>query len=38
MTALYSAVMNENIEIIKILLTYDKLDVNIGYIGIKIFL
>ena len=32
MTALYSAVMNENIEIVKLLLTNDKIDVNIKYI------
>ena len=31
-TALYSAVEKENIEIIKLLLNNDKLDINLGYI------
>ena len=31
-TALYLAVEKENIEIIKLLLTNDKLDINLGYI------
>ena len=31
-TALYLAVKKENIEIIKLLLTNDKLDINLGYI------
>lgn len=32
MTALYAAVENENIEMIKLLLTNNKIDVNIPYI------
>ena len=31
-TALYLAVEKENIEIVKLLLTNDKLDINIGFI------
>ena len=32
MPALYYAVIEENIEIVKLLLTNDKLDINLGYI------
>ena len=31
-TALYRAIEKENIEIIKLLLANDKLDINIGYV------
>ena len=34
-TALYLAVEKEDIEIVKLLLTNDKLDINIGFIFLK---
>ena len=37
-TALYLAVEKENIEIVKLLLTHNKLDINLGYILNIIFI
>ena len=36
-TALYLAVEKENIEIVKLLLTNDKIDINLTYITYRIF-
>ena len=36
-TPLFGAIEKNNIEIVKLLLTNDKLDINLGYILIQIF-